>query len=323
LSELEFANWPFLVLLLAIPPAVAWYYRQQRRGRTPGLLLPSVAPVRALAVRPARRRWLPLVLRSLAVAALVLALARPRAGQADATVQAEGIDIMLSLDLSRSMLDRLRRQADDSNKLTVAKDVIDRFIAGRPNDRIGLVQFQSEAAVASPLTLDHEALRELLKSLENGRLPEGTAIGSGVATAVNALRESTARSRVVILLTDGENNAGEIEPIASARLAKALGIRLYTIGLANRLQGSSGPLAGIDERTMREMSGIADGEYFAAVDLESLDAVYQRIGELETSRVGAREFTAFNEYAPYFVIAALALLLVEQLLAYALVRRTP
>jgi Ca-activated chloride channel family protein len=229
---------------------------------------------------------------------------------------------MLALDVSRSMLDRLNGQADDIDKLDTAKDVIDRFIAGRENDRIGLAQFQAEALIASPLTLDHTALRELLKGIRNGRLPEGTAIGAGVATATNALRDSTARSRVIILLTDGENNAGEIEPIQAARIAKALGIRLYTIGLANRA-GDGSSLEGVDERTMREMSQLAGGQYFPAVDLASLDGVYQTIGELETSRVGSREFTAFNEYAPYVVLVALFILVLERVLAQTAARRAP
>ena len=323
MSELEFANWPLLLLLIVVPATIGWQLRHRRSRRPPALLVPSVASIRGLGRRPARRRWLSLGLRLTAVALLIVAFARPRAGKSDATIQAEGIDIMLALDVSRSMLDGLSRPGDNQSKLQIATNVLDRFIAGRTDDRIGITQFQAEASIASPLTLDHGALRELLKSVRNGRLPEGTAIGAGVATATNALRASTARSRVIILLTDGENNSGEIDPVESARLAKALGIRLYTIGLSNAVPGEDGRLQGVDERTMREISDLAGGQYFAAVDLESLDAVYQRIGELETSRVGAREFTAFNEYATYVIGWALLVLVAEQLVAATIARRAP
>ncbi len=323
MPELEFAWWPLLLLLAAIPLLAWWQVRASRRRPRPAVVSAGVAPFRELATRRPRRRWIPLGLRLAAIALFIVALARPRAGVVDASVEAEGIDIMLALDVSRSMLDRLAPPNDASDKLTIAKDVLDEFIASRKNDRIGLVQFQAEATITSPLTLDHAALGALVESVRNGRLPEGTAIGSGIATSTNALRESTARSRVVILLTDGENNAGDIEPGAAARVAKALGVRVYTIGLANAADAGSRRLVGIDERVMQEIANIAGGRYFPAVGLESLKEVYDTIGELETSRVGAREFTTFNEYAPYFLVAGLAFLVLEQVAAATLARRAP
>ncbi len=294
--------------------------RAQRRPQRPALLVSSIGALRPLGQRPARR-WLPPAVRLLAIAVMIVALARPRAGRVDAAVEAEGIDIMLALDTSRSMLDHLGE--GDEPKLEIARDVIDRFIEGREDDRIGITQFQAEALVASPLTLDREALRTLLGQIRNGPLAEGTAIGSGVASAVDALRSSTARSRIVILLTDGENNSGEIQPIQSARIAKALGIRVYTIGLARPLAEGDSELKGVDERTLREISRLTDGRYFAATDLESLDEVYRTIGELETSRVGEREYTAFDEFAPLLLLAAVLLLVGERAAAATFARRAP
>lgn len=323
MPELEFAQWPLLFLLAAIPLLAWWQVRTSQGRARPAVVSSGVAPFRELAARRPRRRWLPLALRLGAIALFVVALARPRAGVADASVEAEGIDIMLALDVSRSMLDKLAPPNDQADKLTIAKDVLSEFIGTRKNDRIGLVQFQAEAAITSPLTLDHDALKTLVESVRNGRLPEGTAVGAGIATGTNALRDSTARSRVVILLTDGENNAGDIQPAEAARVAKALGVRVYTIGLSNAADPSSGRLTGIDERVMQEIANIAGGRYFAAVGLDSLKDVYDTIGELETSRVGEREFTTFNEYAPYFLFAGLALLVMEQIAAGTLVRRAP
>jgi Ca-activated chloride channel family protein len=254
-----------------------------------------------------RYRWLPTAVRAVALALLVVALARPQAGQANSDLPGQGIDVALVFDASSSM-----GAAFDNNasRLEVAQRVITEFIDGRANDRIGLVVFRSTSIVLSPLTLDYQALDLLVGSVDQLTLPDGTAIGVGLADAENLLRESRARSRVAILLTDGENNVLDIEPAAAAQIAKTLGIRVYTIGLIDANASAQGKL-NVDERALQEMAQLTGGQYYPAKSEQALAAIYQSIDELEKSRVGRPQFGAYDELAVYFLAAALALLAIE------------
>lgn len=254
-----------------------------------------------------RYRWLPTAVRAVALALLVVAIARPQAGQANSELPGQGIDVALVFDVSSSM-----GAIFDNNesRLDVAKRVISDFIGGRTNDRIGLVVFRQTSLVLSPLTLDYQALKQLVDTVEQLTLQDGTAIGVGLADAENLLRESRARSRVAILLTDGENNVQDIEPAAAAQIAKTLGIRVYTIGLIDPNTSAQGK-PNVDERALREMAQLTGGQYYPAKSEQALAAIYQSIDELEKSRVGRPQFGAYDELAVYFLAAALALLAIE------------
>ncbi len=297
---------------LALP--VAWLARRRARGYP----VPTVAPVAGIPPgwRLRAARALP-VLRVLAVVALAVAIAGPRKGNATAVVPGEGIDIALSLDISSSMQQRF----GDSTRLEVTRDVIREFIQARENDRIGLVVFQKDSMPLSPPSLDYAALDRMIADLESGLLPDGTGIGVGLADALNMLQDSTAASRVVILLTDGEHNADSISPEAAADLAVALKIRVYTIGVVS---GDS-PFSRreIDEALLQEIADRTNARYFAASSPEALADVYEEIGKLETSRISRESFERYTEMAPWFAAAAASLLLVELVLRGTLLRRSP
>lgn len=297
---------------LALP--VAWLARRRARGYP----VPTVAPVAGIPPgwRLRAARALP-VLRVLAVVALAVAIAGPRKGNATAVVPGEGIDIALSLDISSSMQQRF----GDSTRLEVTTDVIREFIQARENDRIGLVVFQKDSMPLSPPSLDYAALDRMIADLESGLLPDGTGIGVGLADALNMLQDSTAASRVVILLTDGEHNADSISPEAAADLAVALKIRVYTIGVVS---GDS-PFSRreIDEALLQEIADRTNARYFAASSPEALADVYEEIGKLETSRISRESFERYTEMAPWFAAAAASLLLVELVLRGTLLRRSP
>lgn len=310
---MEFALPAALALaLLALP--VAWLARRRARGYP----VPSVSPVAG--IQPTWRlraaRALP-ALRVLAVVALAVAVAGPRKGNATAVVPGEGIDIALSLDISSSMEQRF----GNSSRLEVTKDVIREFIRQRENDRIGLVVFQKDAMSLSPPSLDYDALDRMVADVESGLLPDGTGIGVGLANALNMLQDSTAASRVVILLTDGEHNADSINPEEAAQLAVALKIRVYTIGV---ISGDS-PFNNreIDEALLQDIADRTNARYFTASSPEALADVYQEIGSLETSRISRESFERFTELAPWFAGAAAALLLLELVLRGTLLRRSP
>ncbi len=313
---MEFAD-PWLLALagIALPVAVlAWWRRPVAH------ILPSTAGVGGL--RPTWRlraaRMLP-VLRLLAVGLLAVAVARPRAGEANAVVPAQGIDIALSVDISSSMISN--RFADGRDRLTVTKAVIRDFIKGRENDRIGFVVFQQDALALAPPTLDYEALDKIVAQTESGILPDGTGIGVGLATALNMLRESTAASRVVILLTDGEHNAQSISPEEAADVAAALRIRVYTIGLTGG--DAPGGRGALDESRMRAISEQTGGQYFSATSPGALAGVYEEIDSLETSRVGNEIFDRYTEYGWWFAGGAALLVLAELALRGTWLRRAP
>ena len=328
---MEFASPHLLWLLLLLLPMTAWYvYRQLRGGAA--IRISSVAGV-AGAPRTWRYygRHLPFVLRCGAVALLVVALARPRTVEYDSRTNAEGIDIVLAIDVSGSMLARDFRP----DRITAAKEVAASFVADRIGDRIGLVVFAGEAYTQSPLTTDKGTLQTLLGRVRSGLVEDGTAIGNGLATAINRLRESDAKSKVVILLTDGENNAGQIAPLTAAGIAEAQGIRVYTIGVGTQGKAPS-PIddmigqvsyrmaeVKIDEKTLREMAEATGGRYFRATDKAKLEAIYEEIDRLEKSEVEISEFTLYHEEFVRWVLAALVLLAAEFLLSHFVFRKIP
>lgn len=330
MSEYNFANPVFLWLLLLIPVMVTWYiFRQQSRFpflRVPGLQWLEKTPFTF-------RHYLNHLLfafRMMAMALLILVLARPQSHDQWEEVVTEGIDIILSIDISTSML------AEDfkPNRMEAANSIAAEFISGRRNDRIGLVIFSGESFTQCPLTTDHTVLKDLLQEVEIGMIEDGTAIGMGLATAVNRLKNSDSKSRIIILLTDGVNNRGAIDPLTAANIADAFGIRVYTVGV-----GSRGPApypvrtpmgvqyqsieADIDEDVLIEISDITGGKYFRATDENKLIEIYSEIEELEKSMIEVNQFSSTTEdYRAIALIAGL-LLLIEWFLRVLVLRSIP
>lgn len=312
---MEFAQ-PYALLLaaLAIPLAVAIFLPRRR-----GLAVPSSAGVAKL--RPTARvrlaRLLPLT-RAAGVGLIVVALAGPRIGDANAVVPAEGIDITFSLDISSSMSTSLIRVKQ--SRIEATKDVIQSFIDGRKDDRIGFVVFARDGLALSPPTLDYRALKEIVKETEPGLITDGTSIGVGLATGLNTLRDSTAATRIVILLTDGQHNTPTIPPLDAARLAAALKIKVYTIGVVD--DATAKVQNEVDEKLMKAIASETGGRYFAADSPQALAAVYDEIGTLETSGVGREHFERFTELAPWFAAPAALLIMLEIVLGATWLRRT-
>lgn len=329
LGDWTFASPAWLALVLVLPLVWAWSRRRQR----PALVLPGLAVAGALPrTWRERLRILPEILRAAVLVLAVLALARPQQVAAGRPLTTSGVDIVLALDASGSM------KAEDfqpRNRLEVAKEAAVRFVEGRPNDRIGLVTFAGQAVTQAPLTLDQEALVQSIRRVEIGGLAEGTAIGTALATAVHRLRASDARSRVVILLTDGVNNAGEVDPRTAAEAARALGARVYTIGVGTTGEAPyllEDPRFGrryvrvvvrIDEEILREIASRTGGRYFRATDPGALSEVYAAIDRLERSPLsGRRPVVRLDRYA-WLLFPALGLLLLEGTLRATVLRRLP
>lgn len=276
-------------------------------------------------------RHLPIVLRSLAVVLIAVALARPQSAQHNSNSTTEGIDIVMSLDLSGSMLAR----DFTPDRLGAAKEVASNFIMDRPNDRIGLVVFAGESFTQCPLTTDKRSLLNLLGSVKSGMIDDGTAIGNGLATAVNRLRESKAKSKVIILLTDGINNSGQIAPLTAAEIAQSYGIRVYTVGVGTMGMApypvidmwghlSFQPMkVEIDEKMLSLIAQMTGGKYFRATDNRRLKDVYDEINQLERSKVEVENFTRYQERFTLFVVLALILLVGEFALRQTWLRRLP
>ena len=307
----RFANPKLLWLLTLVVPMTAYYVYRLRQGRAT-MRISTVSGLRGVP-RGARYylRHMPFVLRCGAVALLVVALARPQSSQSDSSRTTEGIDIVLSLDISGSMLAR----DFQPDRISAAKEVAASFIADRPNDRIGLVVFAGESFTQSPLTTDKASLLNILGTVRSGMIDDGTAIGNGLATAVNRLRESQAKSKVVILLTDGVNNSGQIAPLTAADIASTLGIRVYTIGQAPYpaldMWGNLSfvPMkVEIDEKILSDIAEKTGGRYFRATDNEKLREIYKEINRLEKSRVEVESQTRYDERFAPFVLGALLLL---------------
>lgn len=317
---------PLLFLLLLIP---IWLLVRNRKGTT------VTVGDGALAAAAAKRAWLPWcppVLRFLAFAAWIVAAAGPRLPGGPTTVRRDGIGIVISVDVSSSML------AEDfapSNRLEVAKRQAIAFIRGRDADRIGLVAFAGEALTQIPVTLDYAVLEQAVASLRVGTLEDGTAIGSGLATAVNRLRRVPARSKVILLLTDGVNNRGAIDPRTAADAAAAFGIKVYTVGVGTQGEariptgrGLSGfryemlPVE-IDEGLLREIAQKTGGRYFRATDSESLSRIFQQIDQMERSTVESKRYRAADETPAPFLLAGLGAMAVAMLLGSTVVVRAP
>ena len=311
LNDVFFAYKPFLLFLLAIPLLIAWYLWKHKE-REASIRYPHAAFL-AKQKRGIRARLihLPFILRMLVLTVLIFALARPQSSSVSRDVSIEGIDIVLALDISGSML------AEDfkPNRLESAKKTAIDFINMRSGDRIGVTIFSGQSFTLGPLTTDHALLKELTSNVYTGMVEDGTAIGDGLATAVNRLRESQAISRVIILLTDGINNTGAIDPRTSAEIASVLGVRVYTIGV-----GSSGPVPypfqtpmgtqyqqveiPVDEGLLEEIASMTGGRYFWAENQRTLEEVYQEIDLMERSKIDVTEFSRkHDEYLPLVMIA--------------------
>jgi Ca-activated chloride channel family protein len=329
----RFAN-PALLFLLLVVPLYVFVELRYRRGRRPAVRFPDVAVAKQISGKLVHwKRHLRMAMRALVLTLLVFALARPQAGSGTESVLSEGIDIVLAIDVSGSM------KAEDfkpKNRLAVAKEVVADFITGRTSDRIGMVVFAADSFTQCPLTLDYNVLLGLLDSVEIGMIDERrTAIGMAVATAANRLRESDAESRVVILLTDGRSNAGEIDPITAAQAAAALGIKIYTIGAGTPEGGLvpvDDPIRGrrylrvendIDEEMLQRIASLTGGRYFRATSEGMLATIYERIGELEKTKIEVKHFTTYEELAPGVMLVAMVLLLLELLAGATISRGLP
>lgn len=316
LGEVRFADpWAFALLALVVAAGIAAYRRE--RGTSGGVLFSSHSILAGIArSRRASLRWITLPLRALAAVFVVLALARPEVSQAAVEVPAEGIDIVLALDVSSSMT---QDYAGGGSKIQATKAVIADFLKHQTQDRIGLVLFAGEGLILSPLTLDYEAPQKLLAPIEAGKpVPDGTAIGTGLAVSVNLVRDSQAKAKAVILLTDGENNLGDISPLDAAQLARVLGVHVYTIGAIAR-RGDS-----LDERLLQRMAETASGRYYRVEDANTLANVYRQIESLERSRVGTRVVGGgVQEIQLPFLLLALGAVVLEVMLGATLLRRVP
>lgn len=329
---MEFANPRILWLLLLLVPLAAYYvYRAIQGGAA--IKISSVEGLKG-APRTVRYylRHVPFALRCAALTLIVIAMARPQSAEHNSRTTAEGIDIVLAIDISGSMLARDFRP----DRITAAKEVASSFIGDRYGDRIGLVVFAGEAYTQSPLTTDQSSLQTLLGRIRSGVIADGTAIGNGLATAINRLRESDAKSKVIILLTDGVNNRGEIAPLTAAQIAKEFGIKIYTIGVGTegeapfpvfdnngRVVQTVKMKVEIDEPMLRKIASETGGEYFRATDRQTLQAIYDRINEMEKSRVEINEYTTLHEeYLPY-LLAAIVLLVLEFITNRIILKRIP
>lgn len=328
----QFAHPWFLLLLLLVPALTYWHLRLRRR---PGATLRYSNVQTALRTGRARADWarhLLFGLRMVVLVLIILALARPQSGRTEEEITAEGIDIVIALDVSGSML---AMDFKPKNRIEAAKEVAAKFIDGRTSDRIGLVVFAAESYTQCPLTLDYGILKHFLSEVKTGIIKDGTAIGLGIANAVNRLRYSTAKSKVVILLTDGRNNAGEIDPLTAAQIAKALGVRIYTIGVGTRgnaLYPVDDPFFGrryvsmpveIDEDLLRKVAEMTGGRYFRATDTQALERIFAEIGQLEKTKIEVKHYVRYKELFLNFAIPALAILLLEVGLANTRFRKIP
>lgn len=327
-----FFEYPKLLwLLLLLVPVVAIYIYREIKGLTPFLLVSTVTPWQQKkgSLKKAARH-LPFVLRTIALACIIVAIARPRSSSTFEKIDTEGIDIMLALDVSTSMLAR----DFTPDRINAAKDIAIQFVAERPSDRIGVAVFAGESYTQSPLTTDRATLINLIKEIDCGIIEDGTAIGNGLATAVARLKDSQAKSRVVILLTDGVNNAGEISPQMAAEIAKTYGIRVYTIGV-----GAMGTApypfqtpfgielqqveVQIDEPLLQKIADETGGKYFRATDNTKLLEIYGEINKMEKNRTLVDSFPLYKELFMNFALIALAALVLELILRMFVVKQIP
>lgn len=327
---ITFSNPDAFWILLVLPFYIAWYI-WKRKQLNATIQISTLKPFAGLK-RSCKSylRHLPMVLRMLAIVAIVAVLARPQSSNSYRDEKTEGIDIVMALDISGSM------QAIDfkPNRLEAAKDVGIKFVSSRPNDNIGLVIFAGESFTQCPLTTDHAALTNLFNDVRLGMLEDGTAIGMGLATSVSRIKDSKAKSKVIILLTDGCNNRGDITPQKAAEIAQTFGVRVYTIGVGT-LGTAQVPVqtafgvqyvdqeVKIDEELMTQIAEMTGGKYFRATNKKSLEAIYEEIDQMEKTILDVREYTKkTEEYLP-FAIVAMLLLLLEVVLRNSILRTLP
>lgn len=328
----EFRDPYYLILLIVIPALIFWYFRGQRRSAR--LKYSDVNLVKRLG-RTLKQRLSPLLLllRIVVLATFILALARPQSSSKEEEVLTEGVDIILAMDVSSSML------AEDfkpNNRLQAAKYVAQEFIKSRSNDRLGMVVFAGESFTQCPLTLDYGVLLTLLEQIGVAdKNWDGTAIGMGLVNAVNRLKDSKAKSKVIILLTDGVNNKGQVDPLTAAQIAQAFGIKIYTIGAGTRgtaMYPVDDPFFGkryvsmpveIDEKVLQQIANATNGKYFRATDTEKLKEIYQEIGELEKTKIEVKEYTKYEELFVIFLFFGLLALLSEVILTNTYFRKLP
>jgi Ca-activated chloride channel family protein len=329
---------PYLLLLWLLLPLLAWL--KGRRGSPPAFLYSSVRLVEGL-TRSRRSRTGAFLMswRWLVLALFIMALAQPRLTRSQTTVKASGIDILVALDMSGSMVSEdFVVDGKRVNRFNMARSVLEGFIDQRPDDRIGLVVFATQAFIATPLTLDHDFLREDLDRLEIGAInPNATAIGDGLSTALNQLRAVPAKSKIVILMTDGENNSGKVDPLTAAQAAQALGVKVYTIGVSKNgmapMPVGKNPYTGetvyqmepvdVDETTLKQIAQITGGQYHRADNAERFQQIYAEIDKLEKTEAVVNKFTQYEELFPWMVATGLVLLLAEMVLGQTLLRRLP
>jgi Ca-activated chloride channel family protein len=321
MNGITFAEPLFLYLLVVVPGMIIFYVLKQQKASA-SLRVPAINPF-AKSGKTFRHyiRHILFSFRTLAVALLIIVLARPQATDRFQNESTEGIDIMLALDISGSMLARDFKP----DRLDASKNVATEFISGRPYDRIGLVVFSGESFTQCPLTTDHAVLINLLREVQSGMIEDGTAIGNGLATAVNRLKDSNAKSKVIILLTDGVNNRGEIAPATAADIAKTFGIRVYTIGVGSQgmapypvqtpygIQYQDMPVE-IDEGILQDIAKTTGGRYFRATDNNKLAQVYNEIDKLEKSKIDVKQFIRKEEKYMLPAIIAFCLILLEILI---------
>lgn len=327
---MSFHNTEYLFLFFLLAPVLFWYFWEMRKSDASL----QISSIQQLGKSPKSKRiylmHLPFVLRMATAILLILTLARPQTSNSWRSENVEGIDIMMALDISGTML------AEDlrPNRLEAAKNVAAEFILSRPNDNIGLTLFARESFSQCPLTTDHVALVNLFNGVQFGLINDGTAIGLGLGTAVNRIREGHSKSKVIILLTDGSNNSGDISPLMAAELAQTFGIRVYTIGV-----GSHGKVrmpiqtpigiqyamvdSDFDENTLQKIAEMTGGEYFRATNNTALRSIYQEIDKLEKTKISVHEFTNKQEVFFSFALAALLLLVLEMMIRTLYLKRLP
>lgn len=319
------------LLLIPVAGLLAWRFLRWRK-KDLRITFPSFIPLEDIGVRKSTRlRWIPWILRIAVIILLVIVIARPQAAFDEKEVHTQGIDIVLALDISSSML---AEDFQPKNRIIAAKEVAKEFISGRHSDRIGLVVFAGESYTQCPLTLDYELLKEFMDRVDVGAIEDGTAIGMAIANGLNRLRDSQAESKVIILLTDGQNNRGEIDPLTAAQAATPLHVKIYTIGVGTEgtapypVQTPYGiryqqiPVK-IDEDLLKEVASITGGKYFRALDENKLRDIYKIIDEMETSEIEVKEYRSYSELFLPWAIAALVFLMLEVVLVSTRLRKVP
>jgi len=315
---------PYFLLLLLLIPLLVWLRQAVRSKSAMQFSSHKVLDDLPVSWRIRLQPVLP-ILYALGLASLVIAFARPQRGLDDSRVHTEGIDMILLLDLSESMETQdFQKYGRRMSRLDASKEVIERFLKKRPNDRIGMVGFATLPYAVAPLTLDHGWLAQRMRGLHTGMLDGSrTAIGDGIASAVNRLRESEMKSKVVILLTDGASNYGTLSPENAASAAEALDIKIYTIGVGGARSGFFMQRQEVDETTLKKIAETTRGEFYRARDLETLEAVYEEIDLLEKTEIEVERFTRFEERATNWILAGIFLLGLEQLLSLSRMGRLP